>query len=235
MNGARHVETDALAALREELTRAAARQASKRRPPRRAAVGIALAVGLLGATGAAAALTDTSTGVPAVDELLAIDHMGGRDGLPAGDATEPITVRMGDGSYQMVAYLTRGSQVRIAFAEPHNGGVRGGSGGGWTAAELARRLERRGTDLQGGTYGPEQRVFYGFAEGAVRSVRVKGDGDWTVKMTEPWTPQAEGARPLRLLVVIDERDIDIGGDGVQMGETDLLMQPMPELDPVYAK
>jgi hypothetical protein len=78
-------------------------------------------------------------------------------------------------------------------------------------------------------------VFYGFADGAVRSVRVKGDGDWTVEMSEPWTPQAAGAPPLRLLVVIDERDIDVGGDGVQMDETDLLMQPMPELEPIYAK
>jgi hypothetical protein len=154
MNGTRHVETDALAALRAELTRAAARRAWKRRPARRAAAMIALATGLLGATGAAAALTDTSTGLPAVDELLSIEKIGGRAGLPSGDATEPITVQIGDGSYQMIAYFTRGGQVRIAFAEPNRGGIRGGGGGGWSVADLARRLERRAADLQGATHGP---------------------------------------------------------------------------------
>jgi hypothetical protein len=144
-------------------------------------------------------------------------------------------VHIGDGSYQMVAYLTQGGQVRIAFAEPHRGGVRGGGAGGWTAADLARRLQRRGPDLHGSTHGPEQRVFYGYADGAVRSVRVKGEGNWTVKMSEPWTPEVAGARPLRLLVVIDDRDIDVGDDGVQTDEMHALMPLTPELEPVYAK
>jgi hypothetical protein len=54
-----------------------------------------------------------------------------------------------------------------------------------------------------------------------------------VKISPPWRPPATGARPLRLLVVIDEADIDVGGDGVQMDEADKLMQPTPELDPVF--
>jgi len=33
-----------------------------------------------------------------------------------------------------------------------------------------------------------------------------------VKMTPPWTAQAQGARPLRLLVVIDAADGDRSGD-----------------------
>jgi hypothetical protein len=54
-------------------------------------------------------------------------------------------------------------------------------------------------------------------------------------MSRPWRPPATGARPLRLLVVIDEADIDVGGDRVQTDEADGLMQPMPELEPVYGK
>ena len=237
MTAARHVETDALGALRDELVRAAARRASKRRPARRATLAIALAGGLLAAGGATAALTDFGTGVPAVDELLAIEQGYGRPGgLPAGDATQPITVEMGDGAYEMVAFLNRRGEVSIAYAEPHRGGVRGGgSGGGLPAADLGRRLERRGTLLSGSSHGPDQRVHWGFADGEVQSVRVKGEGDWEVRMSPPWTPKAEGARSLRLLVVIDERDVDVGDDGLQPDELGLVSGAMPELEPVYAK
>jgi hypothetical protein len=65
--------------------------------------------------------------------------------------------------------------------------------------------------------------------------RKRAGGEWIVKMSRPWRPPATGARPLRLLVVIDEADIDVGGDRVQTDEADGLMQPMPELEPVYGK
>ena len=29
-------------------------------------------------------------------------------------------------------------------------------------------------------------------------------------MTPPWTPEAPGARPLRLVAAIDDEDIDVG-------------------------
>ncbi len=43
----------------------------------------------------------------------------------------------------------------------------------------------------------------------MKSVRPLGQGDWRVLMTPPWTPQAPGARALKLVVVIDERDIEV--------------------------
>ena len=222
--------------LREELVAAAERRATRRRPARRATFAIALAGGLLAAGGATAALTDFSTGVPAVDELLAIKRFGGADGLSAGNASQPISVQMGDGTYEMVAFLNRRGEVSIAYAEPHRGGVRGGgSGGGLPAADLARRLERRGTLLGDRVTAPSSACTGGFADGEVQSVNVKGDGDWEVRMSPPWTPRAEGARPLRLLVVIDERDVDVGGDGVQPDEVGLISGSPPELEPVYAK
>jgi hypothetical protein len=41
-------------------------------------------------------------------------------------------------------------------------------------------------------------------------------------MTPPWTPKAEGARPLRLVVLIDERDYGNPDDGFQMDEMDAI-------------
>jgi hypothetical protein len=231
-----HVDHDALAALRAELVAAAGRSIARRRRRRRAATALAAAAMLLALVAGAAAVSNLSTGVSAIDELLDVEQgYGGPGGLPAGRGTEPVDVRMGDGVYQFVAYLNRRGEVVTAYAEAHRGGVRGGgSGGGPRAADLARTLERRGALLHGSIHGPEQRVWWGYANGSVESVRVKARaGEWTVKMSPPWRPPATGARPLRLLVVIDEANIDVGGDGVQMNEADELMQPMPALEPVY--
>ena len=237
MNSA-HVDHDAIAALRAELVSAAGRGIARRRRRRRAATATALAaaVVLLALAAGAAAVANLGTGVSAIDELLDVEHgYGGPGGLPAGRGTEPVDVRIGDGVYRFIAYLNRRGEVVTAYAEPHRGGVRGGgSGGGPHAADLARTLERRGAVLHGSTHGPEQRVWWGYADGSVESVRVSVPaGEWIVKMSPPWRPPASGAHPLRVLVVIDEADIDVGGDGVQMNEADRLMQPMPKLEPVY--
>jgi hypothetical protein len=233
-----HVDHGALAALRAELVSAAGRGIARRRRRRRGATVLAAAVVLLALAAGAAAVANLSTGVSAIDELLDVEQgHGGPGGLPAGGGTEPVDVRIGDGVYQFVAYLNRRGEVVTAYAEPHRGGVRGGgSGGGPRAADLARTLERRGTVLHGSSHGPEQRVWWGYADGSVESVRVSASaGEWIVKMSPPWRPPATGARPLRLLVIIDGADIDVGDDGVQMDEMDRLMQPMPELEPVYGR
>jgi hypothetical protein len=226
MSTIRYVETDALAALREELMGAATRRAASRRKRRRALTLAAIAAALLALAGGAVAISHFSTGVDPVDRLLEVDNYGG-SALPGGGATEPIAVRMGDGTYQMVAYLNRRGEVSIASAEEHRGGVRGSSsGGGLPAAELGRRLERRGTLLQGSSHGTDSRVYWGYADGSVESARVTApEGDWSVKLSKPWTPAVQGARPLRLLVAIDERDVD---------ESEITIG-MPKLEPVYAK
>jgi hypothetical protein len=53
-------------------------------------------------------------------------------------------------------------------------------------------------------------------------------------MTPPWTPEAPGARALRLVVVIDDADIEVGGDGVQEGELHLVQTGFPKLELTYA-
>jgi hypothetical protein len=225
----RYVETDALAALRDELTRAAGRRASKRRPGRRVAIAVAIVLGLLAAAAGAAELTGFSTGVPVVDELVGIeskvpspgdapraDHRPG-----PGDATEPLAAQIGDGTYQTVAYLARDGDICIASAQRHRGGVRGSFGGCPPLEDVNRRVERRGAVWYGGSYGPEQRTYQLLVGGEVESVRALGAGDWRILMTPPWTPQAPGARPLRLVVVSDEKDLD---------ESDLLETGFPRLE-----
>jgi hypothetical protein len=238
----RHIETDALVGLREELLLAAGRRAARRRPARRAAIVVAILVGLLAATAATAALTDFTTGVPVVDELVGIEHgLPDRDGAPAadhrpgpGDATEPLAVQIGDGTYQTVAYLARDGSICIASAERHRGGVRGSFGGCPSLEDVNRQIERRGAVWFGSSHGPEQRTYQLIVAGEVESVRPLGEGDWKVPMTPPWTPEAPGARPLRLVVAIDDADIDVGGDGLQQDEIHLLETGFPKLELTYA-
>ncbi len=207
----RYVETDALASLRDELMRAASRRASRRRPARRIAIVVAIVVGLLAATAATAALTDFTTGVPVVDELVGIEKLPTNRPGP-GDASEPLAVTMGDGTYRVVAYLARDGGVCIVSAERHRGGVRGGFGGCPPLEVVNRQVARGGAAWFGSSHGPKERTYQLIVAGDVESVRPLGEGDWKVLMTPPWTPEAPGARPLRLAVAIDDEDIDFDID-----------------------
>jgi hypothetical protein len=205
-----HVERDALAALRAELVTAAGRRSAKRRATRRKAIVVAAAALLMAATAATAALTDFSTGVPVVDELVGIESGPGGHLRPGpGDASEALLVPMGDGVYKTVAYLARDGGVCIVYAERHRGGVRGGFGGCPPLTGLTRQVERRGGVWQGSSHGLDQRTYQLLIDGDVRAIRPLGEGDFRVLMTPPWIPEAPGARPLRLVVVID--DADLGG------------------------
>lgn len=224
MSAIRHVETDALAALRAELTMAAGGRIKRRRARHRVAMIAALIALLLAATAATAALTDVSTGVPAVDELLDVDVPAVHHPGP-GDATKALPVRIGDGTYQTVAYLARDGSVCVVSAERHRGGVRGGFGGCPPLEDVNRRIERRGAVWFGLSHGPEQRTYQLIVGGDVESIRALEKGDWTIRMTPPWTPQTRDARPLRLAVAIDDRDLP---------ELDSLRTPFPKLELRYA-
>ena len=201
-----HVEHDPLAALRAELVTAAGRRIRRRRARRRTAVIAALIALLLAATAATAALVKNSTGVPAVDELLNIEVPGAHKPGP-GDASRALPVRMGDGVYQTVAYLARDGSVCIATAQRHRGGVRGGFGGCPPLEDVNRRVERRGAVWFGSSQGVDERTYDLIVGGDVESIRSLEKGDWRIKMTPPWTPQAPNARPLRLVVAIDDQNL----------------------------
>jgi hypothetical protein len=216
MNAAtRHVETDALAALRAELLSAAGRNRSRRRRNRRLLVAVAIIVGLLAATAATATIADFSTGVAAVDELLAIERSPGTlGGVPRldirpgpGPASEPLSVPIGDDIYKTVAYLSRDRSICISSANRDRGRVRGSSGGCLTIGMVNRAVKRKGGIWSGGSRGTDQRTTEMLVGARVESARPLGRGDWTVLMTPPWSPRAPGARPLRLMVVIDGADL----------------------------
>jgi hypothetical protein len=208
MSATRHVEHDALTALRAELVGAAERRISRRRGRRRTAVIVAIVVLLVAATAATAALMESSTGVPAVDRLLDVDVPDSRHPAGPGSASDSLRVPEGDHMTNVVAYRARDGSICIASADFKRGGsARGSYGGCPPLADVNRRVRRRGGIWFGAALGTDQRTSKLLVAGDVRSMQPLDKGDWSVLMTAPWTPPGRGGRPLRLVVLVDEADI----------------------------
>jgi hypothetical protein len=180
-----------------------------------------------------------STGVPEVDILLEREARhpgpGELDRRPGpGGAAEPLDMPGVDRPATAVVYASRSGQICHASAQPHPriaGDVRGSFSGCWDRADLAARLERRLLIQDGSTSGPERSVFDGYAAAEVESIRVLDErGDFRVQLSAPWTPALAGAEPLRHFVIVNETDVDVGGDGVQIDEAPLIMRPFPEVE-----
>ena len=137
------VVADPLGAIRTELVAAARRRRGARRRRRRAATLAAAAALLLAMAGGAVAITDTETGVPAIDRLLdfatqqatqpAGDPQAGHEPLPpgvepppvpdvrptAGSVSPPFEVSLGEGRRAVaVGYESRDGMFCSALAEP---------------------------------------------------------------------------------------------------------------------
>jgi hypothetical protein len=223
-----HVEHDALAALRAELTMAAGRRLRRRRARRRAVVIVAVIGLLVAATAATAALISSGTGVPAVDELLKVERRGG-----VRSASAALKVPDGDHRTNLVAYLSRSGSVCVVTADFVRKGVRGSFGGCPPLADVERAARRRGGMWFGSAIGADNRVNQFLVDGGTSAVRPLGRGDWRVLMTPPWTPHAGRSRPLRLVAVIDERDIDVGTGGAQPGDFPFSAYRQPTLQLTY--
>jgi hypothetical protein len=90
-------------------------------------------------------------------------------------------------------------------------------------------------DLTGEIFAAALMATPRYADADVESIRVLGEAAGAeVRMTKPWTPRTEGGQALRLFVVIDERDIDVGGDGLQEDELGLISTPTPAIEVTYA-
>jgi hypothetical protein len=169
---------------------------------------------------------DFSTGVPAIDRLLEIERGGGT----VRDASEPLMLpNSADGKgAAVVAYLSSDGLVCKVQGDfrRRDDAPRGTSGGGECRAprDLARILSARTAICCSSVHAPERRIYDGFAAGDVVALRFEFDDGATVRarLTPPWTPAAPGAEPLRLFAAVDERDIDVGGDGVQIDEIELI-------------
>jgi hypothetical protein len=239
----RPVHSDALAVLRQELVGAARRQVARRHRRRRILLVAAALLALLAAAVGATALSNFSTGVPTIDKLLDTEvgdgSFGSYLGEPgSGGATEPLTVPTSDGTAQAVAYLTRDGRICHVQAEAHpriEGAVRGGGGGCYRPADLASELDRNGVAWSSAALGAERRVFSGYANADIEGIRVLGEARGAnVELTKPWRPRAPSAEALRFFVIVDERDIDVGDDGLQPDELPLIEADFPPIAVTYS-
>jgi hypothetical protein len=233
---------DPLAAIRGQLVAAARGRIRRRRRRRRAALVVTLALLLMAAGAAASELTGFSTGVSAIDRLLAVESGEGGRGLElrpgtgrASDALPAPGLTGGKGGMAL-AYLSRAGRVCAAAAEDiGDRGVRGSFGGCYDPADLARRLERRGVVLTGMSGSPRDRTYSGHAAADVVAVRLLlPGGPVEARLTRPWRPRAAGGEPQRFFIAVDERDIDVGVDGVQSDEIDLISPRPPRLELEYS-
>jgi hypothetical protein len=106
-----------------------------------------------------------------------------------------------DGTAQALAYLSKDGTICHVEAEAHpriEGSVRGSGGGCWPAADLMRRLDRKGVVWSGSSHGAERRTFNGYPDGEVEAIRVLGEAAGAdVRLTKRWTPGMPGAEALR--------------------------------------
>jgi hypothetical protein len=207
---------DPLAAIRAELVIAARTRIGRRRRRRRAAIAAAALALLLAAAATASELTGFSTGVPAVDRLLDIESGHPEHGLElrpgSGGASEalPAPGLTGGKGGVALAYVNRAGNVCNAAAEDiGDRGVRGGFGGCYDPADLARRLDRRGVVLGPMALGADERTYAGHADGdVVELILLMSDGrPVRARLTPPWTPK--GGEAQRFWVAADRRHLPI--------------------------
>lgn len=228
------VETDPIGAIRHELVAAAERRIASRRRRRRALVAATAVVVALGATSGALALTNTATGIPAIDRVL---DLASRPGAYAPGKTPPgapaapdpnhrpvpgtlggqVELALPTGDGVAVGYMNRDGMVCTALGdvdpppagEPSFAGITCVSGRG-----LARELEDSPARLVGGGGGDRTTAtMKGFTRGDVESLTVSGArGDVEAVLSPVWTPRGWDGPPLRFFIaLVDARDVRPGG------------------------
>lgn len=223
---------DPLLRIRHELVAAAGRANRRRRRRQQIVLLVIIPVLLLTVAAGAVAVGGLKTGVAPVDRLLATEG-GGLDGIdPVGgpnQSSEPLRLPNSAGGRDAVAvaYVSRDRQICLAQADfrKWDGAPRGSSGGPcYTARYLASVLPRKKAICCGSIHSADHRIYHGVAAGDVVALHFRSDDGATfdARLTAPWTPDLPGAKPLRLFVAVDNRDIDVGGDGLQVDELELL-------------
>jgi hypothetical protein len=225
---------DPLQRIRAELVAAAARANRRRLRRRRIVVLTALPVLLATASAGAAVVGGLMTGVPAVDRLLEAEGQPNDPTDPSGGPNSASAVlqlpNTADGSGAgEVAYLSRDGRICKAQADlrQHDGVPRGTSGGGcYAPAALAKSLSTHTAICCESSNGPDRRIYDGFATGDVVALHfyMENGATFDAKLTPKWTPDVPGAAPLRIFVAVDERDIDVGNDGVQLDDLERFHQ-----------
>jgi hypothetical protein len=223
--------------IRADLVAAGQRRVAVRRRRRGATLAAIAVAGVLGTAGAAAKIEDYSTGVPVLDEVLAIsaernppalstNRHGEVVGPPPfdvrpgpGAASPPLELPWGPdgskGSGVGVAYLNRSNHICFVRVGPERRADRGGYG--CTAAHIVDDwlTAAPAAVTGGGGADPALTEVMGYARADVVALRLEGpDGPVEAILGEPWKPGAAEARPIRPFVALFELDTEaLGPEG----------------------
>jgi hypothetical protein len=223
-------EIDPRLTIRADLVAAGQRRTAVRRRRRGAALAAIAVVGLAGTAGAAAKIEGSSTGVPVLDEVLAIsaernppapstDRDGEVVGPPPfdvrpapGGASPPVELPWGpngsEGAGIGVAYVNRSDHLCFVLVGPDRRPDRSG-GVGCTAAHIIDDWLRTAPAVvaTGGGAGRNMSSVKGFARADVVALRYESpDGPVEAILGEPWKPDAAEAPRLRAFVALFELD-----------------------------
>ena len=227
-------DIDPRLAIRTDLVAAGRRRIAARRRRRGATLAAVVVTGLLGTAAATAMIEDYSTGVPVLDQVLAISaerqppapstNLDGEivgpppfDVRPGpGGASPPLELPWGpDGSQGTgigVAYVNRSNHICFVLVGPERRADRGGYG--CTAAHIVTDWldAAPATITTGGGVDRDLSGVKGFARADVVALRFDGpDGPVEAILGEPWKPGAADARPMRPFVALFRLDTEALG------------------------
>jgi hypothetical protein len=246
----RPIDLDPLTAIRRELVSAARRKLLARRRRRRALAAGAAAFGALALSAAALAVTESGTGVGAIDRFLDTasekprlieSHplSDGHDGdagpelapppqpdfrAAAGSASDPFRVRLGeDRQTSAVGYTSQDGDICSALTDPS---PRPEAPNGFAAcagaAFLQRMLERQAVvTVAEGHPNSSVGVVQGYANADVRSIGVLNAlSGVQVSLSDSWMPAGWRGQPLRVFFVTQPAS----DRGAALGLTELELQ-----------
>ena len=218
------VDTDPLRAIRIELVAAANRRLKARRRLRRATTIAASLFGILTVAGGAMAVSNVTTGVPAIDRLLqsvsddSADSTTGRSSpskpnyepLPGG-VTPPVEVHLGEAKAAVaIGYQSQHGTLCTALAEDRTAppGEPKGTGGCLRRALLAKALRESPVRIVGVSgIGASSLLVHGFARGEVEAMGLTPrSGQIAAALTDAWTPPRWQGDPLRAFFAVVDGD-----------------------------
>lgn len=218
--------------IRADLVAAGQRRIAARRRRRGATLAAVVVTGLLGTAAATAKIEGSGTGVPVLDDVLAIS-VDRRPPAPSrNDRGEvvgppPFDVRPGPGTASRplelpwapsdsdrtgiaVAYVNRSGHVCIVLTGPDRRPDRGGYG--CTTPKLFGPRLRDAPAFVTGAGGQSPMSVQGFARADVVALRFEApNGPVEAALGEPWNPGVSGTGPLRAFVATFELDPQASG------------------------
>jgi hypothetical protein len=220
-----YIETDPLGAIGRELVLAAGRQTSARRRRKHASVLLAVALGLLATAAGALAVTNTGTGVPAIDRYLDAAETATQpavgtspvhdhspmplDGSPPpqpshnpvdGSTSVPFSLPLSNGtSVEAVSFENRDGSLCTAFANPAPRNEEpDGMASCIAPTLLAHALEQAPARVVGLGSAQSFAAVQGFTSKDVTQLTVIGpEGPTPAVLSREWNPPGWTSTPIR--------------------------------------